>query len=264
MSVKDSLDYTFDERVAQQYEGQRAHPAAVADAIGAAIAAVVGPGGRLLELGVGTGRMARPAARAGCQVWGIDLSRQMLEITQAIGLAGIHLCQADMHDLPFADAQFDAALAVHVLHLSQDIGAVLSEAVRTVRPGGHIILGRDWIDPQSVAGRFQQQLRQAVLALRPGMAPPAAGLSAGEQLSTLGAHPLREEVTAQWITSQSAQELLDSIATRTHAESWILTDELLPQVLTRLTAWAQDEWPQLDRQHPIKRRFMLTIHRKHG
>lgn len=264
MTINDSLDYTFDERVAQQYEGQRAHPAAVADAIGAAIAALVGPGGTLLELGVGTGRMARPAARAGCQVWGIDLSRQMLEITQAIGVAGIHLCQADMHDLPFAGEQFDAALAVHVLHLSQNISGVLSEAVRAVHPGGYIMLGRDWIDPQSVAGRFQQQLRQTVLALRPGMAPPAAGSSAGERLSALGVQPVREEIAAEWMTTQSARDVLDSIATRTHAESWILTDELLPQVMARLTAWAQQEWPQLEQQQPIKRRFMLAIYRKNG
>ena len=257
------LDYTFDGRVADQYEGQRAHPAAVSDAIGAAIAAVVtpaaGPSAALLELGVGTGRMARPVAQHGCRVWGIDVSRDMLEITRDTGVDGLYLCQADMHRLPFPTGWFDAVLAVHVLHLATDVRTVLTEAVRTLRAGGWFLLGRDWIDPESVAGKFQQQLRRTVLELRPGMAPPAAGSRPSAILGELGGAKMRDVTAAEWTTIASPAAVLASIAAKTHAESWILDDDLLPQVVSRLTTWTTREWSDLSQARPVSRRFELSL-----
>ena len=257
------LDYTFDARVADQYEGQRAHPAAVSDAIGAAIAAVAmpvpGPSASILELGVGTGRMARPLAQHGCDVWGIDLSRDMLEITRETGTDGLHLCQADMHRLPFPNACFDAVLAVHVLHLATDVRTVLTEAVRTLRAGGWFVQGRDWLDPESVAGKFQQQLRRTVLELRPGMAPPAAGSRPSAILGELGGAKMRDVTAAEWTTIASPAAVLASIAAKTHAESWILDDDLLPQVVSRLTTWTTREWSDLSQARPVSRRFELSL-----
>lgn len=264
MGDPQTLDYTFDERVAQQYEAQRAHPAAVSRAIGHAIAAIVGPDATLIELGVGTGRIARPVAEAGCQLWGIDRSRQMLETTRQVSTgANLHLCQADMHHLPFPGAAFDAALAVHVLHLADDVRAVLAETARVLRSEAWFILGRDWIDPDSVAGKFQMQLRRTVLELSPDTAPPAAGSDVPRMLATLGFAAADQATAAEWTIHQSAADVLRSIATRTHAESWILTDALLPRVVERLTDWAQQEWPDLDEALPIGRRFALTIFRRH-
>lgn len=49
------------------------------DATTARVAALAGPGGRVLELGVGTGRLAVPMASAGLDVTGVDSSASMLE-----------------------------------------------------------------------------------------------------------------------------------------------------------------------------------------
>jgi SAM-dependent methyltransferase len=72
-------DGCFDERVAQGYDDNADamfQPAAVDPAV-ALIAGLAG-GGRALELGIGTGRIALPLAARGVEVHGIDLSRAML------------------------------------------------------------------------------------------------------------------------------------------------------------------------------------------
>lgn len=60
-----------------------------------------GAGGRVVEVGAGTGRIAIPLAAAGARVLGLDLHREMLEIARrkvlAAGLGDrLHLVQADM------------------------------------------------------------------------------------------------------------------------------------------------------------------------
>ncbi|HEY6937391.1 MAG TPA: class I SAM-dependent methyltransferase [Terriglobales bacterium] len=48
--------------------------------------------------------------------------------------------QAEMDYLPFADAQFDVAIFNAALHYSEDYCATLREAVRCLRPGGHVLV----------------------------------------------------------------------------------------------------------------------------
>lgn len=57
--------------------------------------------GRVIELGSGTGRLARPLAQAGLQVLGVDASRAMLARCEPV--ARLQLVEADMACLPFTD-----------------------------------------------------------------------------------------------------------------------------------------------------------------
>ena len=70
--MTDVLPIRFD-AIASNYDSVRGHPPEVAEQIGRAIAAVAGTHARVLELGVGTGRIALPVATAGCRVVGIDI-----------------------------------------------------------------------------------------------------------------------------------------------------------------------------------------------
>jgi SAM-dependent methyltransferase len=62
-------------------------------------------GGPVLELGVGTGRVLVPVAKAGYEVVGVDLSPAMLQMARANvrkepGIAGrVQLIEADMRDV---------------------------------------------------------------------------------------------------------------------------------------------------------------------
>lgn len=83
---------------------------------------------RILEVGVGTGRVAKPLAEGGFDVVGADLSGAMLRKAWDKGLH--RLVRADAAHLPFAADAFDAALMTHVLHVFEDPAAVLREASR--------------------------------------------------------------------------------------------------------------------------------------
>ncbi len=83
----------------------------------------------VLDLGTGTGRLALPLRERGFEVVGVDLSTKMLAVAKAKGLSD--LVVGDVCRLPFRHKAFDAALAVHFLHLVADWPALLSQ-VRTV------------------------------------------------------------------------------------------------------------------------------------
>ena len=71
-------DGYFGERVAATYdETAEVYRPGAADAAAEVLAGLAG-GGRALELGIGTGRIALPLARRGVDVHGIDLSRAMV------------------------------------------------------------------------------------------------------------------------------------------------------------------------------------------
>ncbi len=88
---------------------------------------------RLLEVGVGTGRIAGPLAAEGFEVTGVDASRRMLSLARAKGLG--RLVRGSAYRLPFADRALDGALFVHVLHVLEDPRAALAEACRVTRRG---------------------------------------------------------------------------------------------------------------------------------
>ncbi len=270
-----SLDYRFDTRVARDYDVMRGHPPAMSSEIGRTIASYFEPGARLLEVGVGTGRIALPVAAAGCEVFGVDLSAEMLS-----GLAHrlekennrrIHLTQGDIRALPYRERVFDGAMAVHVLHLVSDWAGVLEQVSRLVRPGGVLVLGRDWIDPESFSGKIRNHFRRTVVEvgtemLPPGAtaaAPPSGGAAIVKCLMDLGAAPVGdgEVVAAEWTTDLTPRQILDGIGSRDDAESWVLPDDVLTETMRRLEAFAADEWDDLTATQPVTRRFMIGLFR---
>ncbi len=258
-----TLSIAFD-NIADVYDAQRAHPPAVAEAIGQAIVAQTGQGARVLELGVGTGRIALPVAAAGATVIGIDISAGMLATAQQrAGQAGapLLLVRADAQRLPFATGAVDAVLAVHVLHLLPDWRAALAEMVRVTRPGGLIIQGVDWRDPQSCVGLLRGQLRQAVIDLMPGSRPPGAGAAISQHLTRLGAPAGEPIIAARWERRLSPAEVIAGMAARIDAETWALSDEVLAAAIGRVQAWASQQWANLNEPQVVEHRFLLTVSR---
>ena len=103
-----------------------------------------GAGGRVLELGCGTGRISIPLARAGVPLVGVDLSSKMLARAVArrarARLAALALLRADIRRLPFRGASFPMVLApygvLQSLVSERDLVATLDEVARVVRAGG--------------------------------------------------------------------------------------------------------------------------------
>jgi phosphatidylethanolamine/phosphatidyl-N-methylethanolamine N-methyltransferase len=110
----------------------------------AVVAAVERVGGRILEVGVGTG-ISLPYYSRASRVFGIDLSEEMLskarervstrDLAQVEGLAVM-----DAEELVFPDASFDVVTAQCVVNTVPHPEAALDEFARVLKPGGEIIL----------------------------------------------------------------------------------------------------------------------------
>ncbi|MCH7693130.1 MAG: metalloregulator ArsR/SmtB family transcription factor [Proteobacteria bacterium] len=98
----------------------------------------------LLDVGTGTGRMLELFGPRVTHAQGIDLSREMLAVARAnLERAGLKNCvvrQADMFQLPFRGASFDAVTIHQVLHYVDNPGPVIAEAARVLRPGGRMLV----------------------------------------------------------------------------------------------------------------------------
>jgi SAM-dependent methyltransferase len=259
-----AIEIAFD-KIASSYDAQRAHPPEISVQVGATLAEIAGSG-PVLELGAGTGRIALPLAASEIDAVGIDISHEMLAIarTRALerGLAErLALLQGDIARLPFADASFSAALAVHVLHLLPDWRAGLAEIVRVLRPGGAFIQGQDWRDPESCVGLLRGQLRHTLIELQPGIRPPGAGAAIGQALARYGGVSAKSQVVASWQRALSPAQVLAGMAARVDSETWALPDDLLAIAVEQLTTWAQQRWPNLEAAENVEHRFIVTVTR---
>jgi phosphatidylethanolamine/phosphatidyl-N-methylethanolamine N-methyltransferase len=110
----------------------------------AAIAAADHVGGRILEIGVGTG-ISLPGYSPQNRIIGIELSEAMLRKAQRRVanqcLTNVEKLEVmDAEHLSFPDASFDVVVANHVISTVPNPEAALDECARMLRPGGEIIL----------------------------------------------------------------------------------------------------------------------------
>lgn len=96
-------------------------------------------GETLLDVGCGTGVVARAAHRRGVRATGVDLNEGMLAVARRVG-PGVDWRRGAVEDLPFADGSFDRATAAFLLMFLPDPGAALAEVRRVLAPGGTVAL----------------------------------------------------------------------------------------------------------------------------
>ncbi len=102
----------------------------------------VAPDGHVLDLGCGTGELARHLANGRRRVTGCDISDAMLvraSETDPEGVVEWVKLAADWTVLPFADGTFDAVVASSVLEYVEDPLAVMHECGRVMAPGGTVL-----------------------------------------------------------------------------------------------------------------------------
>lgn len=110
----------------------------------ASIAAADKVGGRVLDVGVGTGLSLTDYART-TRLCGVDLSEPMLRKAQErvrdCNLNNVEtLAVMDAKNLAFADNSFDAVVAQYVITTVPDPEATLDDFIRVLKSGGELIL----------------------------------------------------------------------------------------------------------------------------
>ena len=106
-------------------------------------------GSRVIDLACGTGDLCRTLAADGYAPTGVDFSAGML----AAARAHAPLVRADGAHLPFADGAVDGLTCGFALRNFVDLGAVLAECARVLRPRGRIALV-DVSEPTSAPARL--------------------------------------------------------------------------------------------------------------
>ena len=99
---------------------------------------------RVADLGCGDGYLTIEASRWAARVIAIDRSRPVLERAMALakrrGVRNITWRQGGIERVPLRDGSVDVAILSQALHHAEDPERALSEAVRIVSPGGHVLL----------------------------------------------------------------------------------------------------------------------------
>lgn len=211
--------------------------------------------GHCLEIGVGTGRIAIPLASAGIRMAGVDISREMLgRLIESSRGTMVGVCQADATRLPFKDHSFDAAVAVHVLHLMPSWREAVDQVVRVVRPGGRFLverIGREQDD-------WWHEVRRRFFA-EAGDPPWPPGLARTEDLDEVmaargaGARSMAELVEHEIGT---VNDLITTLEEGVWARTWSLDEATRKRAAATVRTWAERNLGDLD--HPRARHEPVT------
>jgi SAM-dependent methyltransferase len=129
-------------------------------------------GTRLLDAGCGAGLGALLASLRGATVTALDASAGLLSVART-RLPEANIREGDLEVLPFADATFDAVVAVNSIFYAADMASAMRELVRVVRPGGRVVVTA-WGPPERC-----ETLAVLMQAVGPLMSPPPPGTPTG-------------------------------------------------------------------------------------
>ncbi|HXW72347.1 MAG TPA: class I SAM-dependent methyltransferase [Methylocella sp.] len=128
---------------------------------------VVAAGDRVLDLGTGTGTIARGLARGGCAVVGLDPSPDLLNEARRLSAtkgASIDYALGRAEETGQPDRAFDAVIAAQCWHWFNAAHAA-AEARRTLKPLGRLVMASfDWLP---LPGSVVEATEQLILAHNP-------------------------------------------------------------------------------------------------
>jgi SAM-dependent methyltransferase len=136
--VRDGTDRPDFDRRAPSYDALRPQDGAWWQRFDALLELLALRGGRVLDVGCGTGALAAALAeRAHARVWGVDPSEEMLAVARARVPRAVGLRRGRAEELPFRDGWFDAVVLSLVVHLV-DRERAFAEAARVLAPAGRL------------------------------------------------------------------------------------------------------------------------------
>lgn len=136
---------------------------------------------KILDVACGPGTLSLLAAKMVSSVHAIDFSREMIEVFKAKvkkkGIGNIEIECGDGQALPFDNDSFDAAFSIFGLMFFPDRGKGYAEILRTLKPGGKMIM-TSWA-PVSQSPAMQSMFG-AVRTINPEIPEPQADVESLE------------------------------------------------------------------------------------
>jgi len=236
-----SKSLSFD-RAASFYDATRALDPDVArrltDALKREIRAV---GERVLEPGIGTGRIARPLAERGIRVTGFDIAPLMMGKLVA-QLTPRHeppdLLLGDATRLPFANACFPALMACHLLHLIPDWHQAIAEMRRVLRPGGVILHHGEGESDRNRSPAMTAKINE-LLAKRGFTRRDRPEVGEIRQAFADVGGRLRTQVIAEWDDNLTLEQHFRESRTRAHSWTWEIPETIFHDMMDEFEPWAR-------------------------
>jgi len=95
-------------------------------------------GAKVLDIGCNSGDFIKHLKdRKGCDVYGVDVSQNVIDLAKAKGLENVQVADAD--NLPFPDATFDVVTLMEVLMFFSESEKYLKEIKRVLKPNGFLL-----------------------------------------------------------------------------------------------------------------------------
>lgn len=241
--MKESINFN---RAATFYDATRKLRDDIADQITHALLAQIRGAGadRVLEVGIGTGRMARPLMREGVQMVGVDISTEMMGQLVA-QLTPEHtppeLLLGDATALPFPDGSFRAAMVVHVLHLVKSVEGTVAEIKRVLAPGGVLLhqTRRPDEETQQAWDSHDEFWTDICRARGHELIRRPTQERITKVLTDSGATANVVELAGSEHES-SIKEELDNLRARRHSWSWLIPDAIVADSMGEFEAWLRE------------------------
>jgi ubiquinone/menaquinone biosynthesis C-methylase UbiE len=195
---------------------------------------------KVLDVGCGQGIDLIEYARAGAEVFGIDLTPRHVELArqnlEALDLSA-DVREGDAEHLPFPDETFDRVSSNGVLHHTPDIAAALTEIRRVLKPSREariLVYNRNsfhyWIHQVAWQGIYKRRL----VAER----SMAGVLSSGVERTSIGARPLVRVYSSRQVRGMMQNAGFVSVSTS--IDGFNTVDTPISDVLSRRTHWLDD------------------------
>ena len=259
-----SQPVSFD-RAADIYDQTRGFPPGVAEQVAASAAGRLRPEDRLLEIGVGTGRIARPLLARGFRLTGLDVSHEMVARLRAqlpAGSSGPDLVLADATRIALAASCFNVVISVHIFHLIPDWRRALAEIQRVLVSGGALLQGYNHRPDDSPFARLRERWGQ--LAAEYGARGVHVGLLDFSQfeaaLLEMGGS-VEKWTAAAWSVERSLNEQIQLIEQRAWSSTWEIPDAIFQTCALRLHDWALQQYGDLDRPISVPQSFVWEMYR---
>lgn len=221
---------------------------------------------RLLEPGIGNGRVAIPLAREGYNVFGIDISKRMLKnlrekLEKFHERYNIDFKLADTTKIPLSENEFDIVIVVHLFYFIKDWKKAVNEIVRVVN--GPIILMHTGfgLEIPYLNKRYKDLCRKYNNPIS------NIGVESTKQVveyfEDLGYESeIIENNLWQWKTRITVKEALKYIDERSYSYTIIPSEEIHSRVMQALNIELEKKYESLQKEIQIPNQIYLVIVRK--